>query len=335
MPLCMCSQRCALFIVLGRKPRDPRGEWWELFDDHHGLPYYYNTMTGETDWIRPDGATVIPLHALQNNKEAQRASKLVEKRASKIWYESGQAEKRLSMMGALGNNPGPSGMYQQQPQQYDYGQRTDSPFNGSVASGSQQAASMTSGRRNDSAAYQGTSMRQQTSVDSSNNPSQYVQQQQRLQENYENSAQVQQHPQSRASPPHQASYQEGYQNMQHQQQPHQYNHPQQQHQAYGSYGQQQGPDSYQQPPGNSLRPDNQNNMLNPNGVHRPMQRSMSDLSPRMEEERRMQMAQMGLDDGNELHGRKMSGQVTVNTQNYPSQGPYLAAQQPGMILCHA
>ena len=56
---------------------------------------------------------------------------------------------------------------------------------------------------------------------------------------------------------------------------------------------------------------------------------MSDLSPRMEEERRMQMAQMGIDNGNQSHGSKNSGQVTVNTQPYSGQGQYLAAQQPG------
>jgi hypothetical protein len=47
------------------KPRDPAGEWWELFDETHGLPYYYNTFTGQTDWIRPEVGTIIPLHALQ------------------------------------------------------------------------------------------------------------------------------------------------------------------------------------------------------------------------------------------------------------------------------
>ena len=50
--------RCSL-------PPSEEGEWWELTDDSRGgIPYYYQTKTGETVWERPD-AFVIPLGILQ------------------------------------------------------------------------------------------------------------------------------------------------------------------------------------------------------------------------------------------------------------------------------
>ena len=47
-----------------RLPPSPDGEWWEMIDEVSGLPYYYQTKTGETVWERPD-AFVIPLGILQ------------------------------------------------------------------------------------------------------------------------------------------------------------------------------------------------------------------------------------------------------------------------------
>ncbi len=48
-----------------RLPPSEEGEWWELGDDSRGgLPYYYQTKTGETVWERP-GGFVIPLSILQ------------------------------------------------------------------------------------------------------------------------------------------------------------------------------------------------------------------------------------------------------------------------------
>ena len=50
--------RCSL-------PPSEEGEWWELTDDSRdGMPYYYQTKTGETVWERPD-AFIIPLGILQ------------------------------------------------------------------------------------------------------------------------------------------------------------------------------------------------------------------------------------------------------------------------------
>jgi len=46
-------------------PPNADGEWWELMDESRGgIPYYYQTKTGETVWERPEGF-VIPLGILQ------------------------------------------------------------------------------------------------------------------------------------------------------------------------------------------------------------------------------------------------------------------------------
>lgn len=52
--------RCSL-------PPSEEGEWWELTDDSRGgIPYYYQTKTGDTVWERPGPpAFVIPLGILQ------------------------------------------------------------------------------------------------------------------------------------------------------------------------------------------------------------------------------------------------------------------------------
>lgn len=52
-----------------RLPPSTEGEWWELSDDSRGgLPYYYQTKTGETVWERPSGF-VIPLGIIQVSLE--------------------------------------------------------------------------------------------------------------------------------------------------------------------------------------------------------------------------------------------------------------------------
>lgn len=56
--------------ALHRLPPSEEGEWWELSDESRGgLPYYYQTKTGETKWERPSGF-VIPLGILQVRREA-------------------------------------------------------------------------------------------------------------------------------------------------------------------------------------------------------------------------------------------------------------------------
>ncbi|KAJ1643333.1 hypothetical protein IWQ61_010536, partial [Dispira simplex] len=38
-------------------PKDPHGEWWELYDEYHSLPYYYHANSGKAVWTRPEEAT--------------------------------------------------------------------------------------------------------------------------------------------------------------------------------------------------------------------------------------------------------------------------------------
>ncbi|KAJ3569619.1 hypothetical protein NP233_g4926 [Leucocoprinus birnbaumii] len=55
-------------------PPSSEGEWWELSDDSRGgIPYYYQTKTGETVWERPNGF-VIPLGIVQNTALGRRLS---------------------------------------------------------------------------------------------------------------------------------------------------------------------------------------------------------------------------------------------------------------------
>ncbi|GBC02411.1 hypothetical protein RclHR1_04600011 [Rhizophagus clarus] len=49
-------------------------EWWELWDDNHKLPYYYNTATGQTGWDIPSDGTIIPLKKIQNSSIGKRLS---------------------------------------------------------------------------------------------------------------------------------------------------------------------------------------------------------------------------------------------------------------------
>ncbi|KAG2183668.1 hypothetical protein INT43_006676 [Umbelopsis isabellina] len=49
------------------KPEDPEGDWWELWDENNQLPYYYNTLTGSTEWVRPENKVIIPLMKIQQN----------------------------------------------------------------------------------------------------------------------------------------------------------------------------------------------------------------------------------------------------------------------------
>ncbi|CAG8752323.1 2404_t:CDS:2, partial [Rhizophagus irregularis] len=49
-------------------------EWWELWDDNHNLPYYYNTTNGQTGWDLPSTGTIIPLKKIQNSSIGKRLS---------------------------------------------------------------------------------------------------------------------------------------------------------------------------------------------------------------------------------------------------------------------
>ncbi|KAF9564759.1 hypothetical protein CPC08DRAFT_228969 [Agrocybe pediades] len=65
-------------------PPSEEGEWWELTDESRGgLPYYYQTKTGETVWERPEGF-VIPLGILQNTAAGRRLSQTTFDHFSKL-----------------------------------------------------------------------------------------------------------------------------------------------------------------------------------------------------------------------------------------------------------
>ncbi|PPQ77223.1 hypothetical protein CVT25_011069 [Psilocybe cyanescens] len=65
-------------------PPSLEGEWWELSDESRGgLPYYYQTKTGETVWERPSGF-VIPLGILQNTAMGRRLSQTTFDHFSKL-----------------------------------------------------------------------------------------------------------------------------------------------------------------------------------------------------------------------------------------------------------
>ncbi|KAJ8473220.1 hypothetical protein ONZ45_g16377 [Pleurotus djamor] len=65
-------------------PPSADGEWWELSDDSRGgIPYYYQTKTGETVWERPSGF-VIPLGIVQDTALARRLSQTNFGRLSKV-----------------------------------------------------------------------------------------------------------------------------------------------------------------------------------------------------------------------------------------------------------
>ncbi|KAG1745441.1 uncharacterized protein EDB91DRAFT_1246316 [Suillus paluster] len=55
-------------------PPSTEGEWWELSDESRGgIPYYYQTKTGETVWERPE-TFVIPLTIIQQTALGRRLS---------------------------------------------------------------------------------------------------------------------------------------------------------------------------------------------------------------------------------------------------------------------
>ncbi|KAJ7078851.1 hypothetical protein B0H15DRAFT_940860 [Mycena belliarum] len=65
-------------------PPSADGEWWELSDDSRGgLPYYYQTKSGETVWERPAAAFIIPLGIIQNTALGRRLSQTTFSRFSK------------------------------------------------------------------------------------------------------------------------------------------------------------------------------------------------------------------------------------------------------------
>ncbi|KAJ2078722.1 hypothetical protein H4R24_004275 [Coemansia sp. RSA 988] len=71
--------------------RDPNGEWWELADEETGVPYYYNSTTGATEWDPPPDATIVPFHALLSSSVGKRLSLVVSNRGS-VAFTTDQAD---------------------------------------------------------------------------------------------------------------------------------------------------------------------------------------------------------------------------------------------------
>uniref|UniRef100_A0A493U2Q9 Rho GTPase-activating protein 39 n=1 Tax=Anas platyrhynchos platyrhynchos TaxID=8840 RepID=A0A493U2Q9_ANAPP len=46
-------------------------QWWELFDHNNNRFYYYNAITRQTVWHRPQGCDIVPLAQLQAMKRSQ------------------------------------------------------------------------------------------------------------------------------------------------------------------------------------------------------------------------------------------------------------------------
>ena len=59
------SELNTIALYISRKTEDPEGDWWELWDENNKLPYYYNTLSGTTEWFRPENKTIIPLMKIQ------------------------------------------------------------------------------------------------------------------------------------------------------------------------------------------------------------------------------------------------------------------------------
>lgn len=50
-------------------------QWWELFDQHSGRFYYYNSTGRRTVWHRPQGADIVPLSQLQAMRRCSEAKR--------------------------------------------------------------------------------------------------------------------------------------------------------------------------------------------------------------------------------------------------------------------
>ncbi|RUS26185.1 hypothetical protein BC938DRAFT_471108 [Jimgerdemannia flammicorona] len=89
-----CSWERPLNAII--KPKDPSGEWWELWDENHKLPYYYHTASGQTEWLKPEFGTVIPLVKIQSSAIGKRMSTALLDSTSEA-FSAYQRRSRLSM----------------------------------------------------------------------------------------------------------------------------------------------------------------------------------------------------------------------------------------------
>lgn len=55
----------SLLIVVDCRKKTDRNQWWELYDEKTTRFYYYNALTQQTAWHRPQHCDIIPLAKLQ------------------------------------------------------------------------------------------------------------------------------------------------------------------------------------------------------------------------------------------------------------------------------
>jgi len=54
-----------LYVLVDCSKKTDRNQWWELFDQKTCRFYYYNALTQQTAWHRPQHCDIIPLAKLQ------------------------------------------------------------------------------------------------------------------------------------------------------------------------------------------------------------------------------------------------------------------------------
>jgi len=53
------------FVAVDCRKKTDRNQWWELYDHKTARFYYYNALTQQTAWHRPQHCDIIPLAKLQ------------------------------------------------------------------------------------------------------------------------------------------------------------------------------------------------------------------------------------------------------------------------------
>uniref|UniRef100_A0ACB8F6K8 Uncharacterized protein n=1 Tax=Sphaerodactylus townsendi TaxID=933632 RepID=A0ACB8F6K8_9SAUR len=56
-----------------RVRQSDENQWWELFDQNNNRFYYYNAITQQTVWHRPQGCDIVPLAQLQAMKRSSQS----------------------------------------------------------------------------------------------------------------------------------------------------------------------------------------------------------------------------------------------------------------------
>ncbi|RCH81312.1 Rho GTPase activating protein 39, partial [Rhizopus azygosporus] len=63
-------------------PKNPDGDWWELWDEKHNLPYYYHTRANVSNWMRPTDTNIISLVKIRPSEEFSKQMSLLVKKPS-------------------------------------------------------------------------------------------------------------------------------------------------------------------------------------------------------------------------------------------------------------